>query len=117
MRKDAARATLYNREMEHFFSALRNKPYQYRRNVALGVAVTVTLVIFAVWAVSTKERFDARLESMAQKSATSTASGGSGASSGAAIEPPGPFEAISQTMSEGLETIQKQFEELSKIAK
>lgn len=100
--------------MEQFFSTLRNKPYQYRRNVALGVSVVVTLGIFSVWAISTKERFDARLESLAQKAATSTNSGAGGSP---AIEPPGPFEAISQTMSEGLETIQKQFEELSKIAK
>ncbi len=103
--------------MEHFFSALRNKSYQYRRNVALGVACAVTIVIFSVWVVSTKARFEARLESMAQKAATSTAVGAGGTSAVSAIEPASPFEAISQTFSEGLETIEKQFEELSKLAK
>lgn len=98
--------------MEQFFSELRNKPYRYRRNIALGVAVTVTLVIFSVWIVSTKARFDARLDSMAKNTSTTT----SGVAAGAAIEPASPFEAISQTMSEGLDTIQKQFEELSKLA-
>ncbi|MEK7645018.1 MAG: hypothetical protein AAB391_01695 [Patescibacteria group bacterium] len=103
--------------MERFFSELRNKPYRYRRNVALGVAVVVTLVIFSVWAVSTKERFEARLDGMAQKAATNTAtSTASGASSTAAVEPASPFEAISQTFSEGFDTIEKQFEELSKLA-
>lgn len=100
--------------MEYFFSALRDKPYQYRRNLALGVAGGVTIVIFFIWAVSTKARFETRLESLAQKAATSSAAGARGA---AVVEPASPFEAISQTFSEGVETIEKQFEELSKIAK
>lgn len=104
--------------MAHFFSALRNKPYQYRKNASLGVAVTVTLIIFFVWAISTKERFDERLERTAKKTAASTISGfeDSGASTTAAIEPASPFEAISETFSDGFDTIQKQFEELSKMA-
>lgn len=113
MPKDASGATLYNRQMERFLSALRNKPYQYRRNVALGIAVGVTLIIFSVWAISTKERFDARLESMALNSATSTVSGVVGLPT---IEPDSPLETISRTFFDGLETIKSQFEELSKIA-
>lgn len=82
--------------------------------MALGVACTVTVAIFFVWIIPTKARFEARLEGMAQKAATSTAAGARGS---AVVEPASPFEAISQTFSEGLDTIEKQFEELSKIAK
>lgn len=95
--------------MNHFFSRLLNKPYRYRRNVALGVAISVTLVIFSVWIVVTKERFDARFRSLAQAEASTTSS--------VPVEAAGPFEAISKTFSDGFDTIQKQFEELTKITK
>ena len=98
--------------MEHFFSELRNKPYRYRRNVALGFAVAVTVIIFSIWAVSTRARFEARLDDMAKKGSTTTP----GDPRGATAELTSPFEAISQTVDEGLDTIKLQFEELSKLA-
>ncbi len=94
--------------MERFLSELRNKPYRYRKNVALGVAVVVSLVIFFVWAIATKARFDARIQMMAEKVASTTVPSPAELSS--------PLSAISQSISEGIETIKSQFEELSKIA-
>ncbi len=70
----------------------------------MGVAVICTFTISVFWLISTKERFAARLE---KKTATSTL----------VADLASPFETISQSVDEGLDTIQKQFEELSKVAK
>lgn len=74
----------------------------------------MTCVIFFFWFLSTKDRLERHLESAVQQSATSTISGVGAVSS---VEVVSPLEVISRTFFDGLNTIQTQFEELSKIAK
>ncbi len=103
--------------MEKMLERIHQKPETYRRNLAMAITVSLSAIIFIVWAVSLPGRLtvggDGNKNAGTVSNAAST--GGPAAVGSAGAEADSPFEALSSGFGNAVNGAKQQFNLLLKV--